>query len=520
MTFRTARRGRRAAALAAAVTATALLLAGCAASGASPTASNGASSGAASGVYRIPITDPGGDIDPLTVADYNAMLIVGLASEGLISLDSKGDLVPRLATSWKPSADGLSWTVKLRAGAEFNDGTPVTAEDVVSTFQAITAKDSTSPGKSSFDGILSSVAAGTDGESVVFTLARPFSDFPRLLTGANTAILPAGYKPGDWLKHPIGAGQFVLDKYTPGQGATFSKNPKYWDAKDIRIAGVELKVYADTQAELLAFQAGEIDRIDQTSEVAAAVKAADYTEVSSGYNKFDGIFLNVTAAPFTDPKVRQAVAWAIDRKGLVKNVYGGNAVVANDTTYFPDYPVQPQGLAQREKDAGRVAELLGGRTVSFDITTDNKLYGEVLQQQLNSVKGFKVGLKVLTSEQYYADGADSPWLNAPLTITNWAVRAPSQYISLIFTSGAAWNASHYSNPQLEATSAAYDKATDEATRQKLVNEIAGTQWNDVAVIVPTFAKAKVLQNKRVHGQFPGALDFYTGYSFKGITIAG
>lgn len=515
MTIRTSHR-RRAAALAAALASAALLLAGCATSGAAaPT-----SSSAAGGVYRIPITDPGGDIDPLTAADYNAMLLTGLASEGLISLDAKGDLVPRLATSWKPSADGLTWTVALRKGADFNDGTPVTAKDVVATFDAITAKNSKSPGKSSFDGILSSVAVGTDDESVVFTLARPFSDFPRLLTGANTAILPAGYTPGGWLKHPVGAGQFVLDKFTPGQGATFSKNPKYWDAKDIKLSGVELKVYADTQAELLAFQAGEIDRIDQTSEVAAAVKASDYNEVSSGYNKFDGIFLNVTAAPFDDPKVRQAVAWAIDRPGLVKNVYGGNAVVANDTTYFPDYPLQPQGLDQRQKDTAKVAELLGGKTVSFDITTDNKLYGEVLQQQLNAVKGFTVGLKVLTSEQYYADGADSPWLNAPLTITNWAVRAPSQYISLIFTTGAGWNASHYSNPQLEATSAAYDKATDKTERQKLVNEIAATQWKDLAVIVPTFAKAKVLQNKRVHGQFPGALDFYTGYSFKGITITG
>lgn len=518
MTIRTTIAGRRAAALAATVAAAALLLAGCA--GSTPSSSSSAGAAGGSGVYRIPISDPGGDIDPLTAADYNAMLLTGLAQEGLISLNAEGALVPRLATSWKPSQDGLTWTVELRRGAQFNDGSPVTAKDVVSTYEAITAADSASPGKSSFDGILTSVAAGGDDASVVFTLARPFSDFPRLLTGANTAILPAGYKPGEWLKHPVGAGQFVLDKYTPGQGATFSKNPKYWDAKDIKVSGVELKVYADSQAELLAFQAGEIDRIDQTSEVAAAVKASDYNEVSSGYNKFDGIFLNVTAAPFTDPKVRQAVAWAIDRKGLVKNVYGGNAVVADDTTYFPDYPVQPEGLAQREKDTAKVAELLGGKTVSFDITTDNKLYGEVLQQQLNAVPGFTVGLKVLTSEQYYADGADSPWLNAPLTITNWAVRAPSQYISLIFTAGAAWNASHYSNPQLEATSAAYDKATDDATRQKLVNEIAETQWNDLAVIVPTFAKAKVLQNKRVHGRFPGALDFYTGYSFAGISIAG
>ena len=502
-------------ALAAVVAAAGIIVSGCAAIPDSIPPSDGAPKG----VYRIPITDPGGDIDPLTVSDANAMLLTGLVSEGLISLDAKGNLIPRLATAWKPATDGLSWNVELRKGAKFNDGSPVTAKDVAATFTTIIAPDSTSPGKSSFKGILSSVAESPDGSGVVFTLARPFSDFPRLLTGANTAILPAGYKPGEWLKHPIGAGQFVLDKYTVGQGATFSRNPGYWDANDVKIGGVELKVYADTQAELLAFQAGEIDRIPETSEVLAAVKASDYNEISSGFNKFDGIFLNQSVAPFDDPKVREAVAWAIDRKALVKSVYAGNAVVANDATYFPDYPIQPQGLTQRDKDLDKVAALLDGKTVEFTITTDNKLYGEVLQQQLNAVKGFKVGLKVLTGAQYYADGANSPWLNAPLTVTNWAVRAPSQYISLIFTTGAAWNASHYSNPALEAASAEYDKATDEQTKQDLVNKIAKTQWEDLAVVVPAYSKAKVLQNKRVHGEFPGALDFYSGYSFNGITIS-
>lgn len=502
-------------ALAALVAATGIVLSGCAATVGSTVSADGA----AKGVYRIPITDPGGDIDPLTVSDANAMLLTGLASEGLISLDAKGNLVPRLATAWKPAADGLSWNVELRKGAKFNDGSPVTAKDVAATFTTIITPDSKSPGKSSFEGILSSVAESPDGSGVVFTLARPFSDFPRLLTGANTAILPAGYKAGDWLKHPIGAGQFVLDKYTVGQGATFSRNPDYWDAEDVKISGVELKVYADTQAELLAFQAGEIDRIPETSDVLAAVKTSDYNEISSGFNKFDGIFLNQSVAPFDDPKVREAVAWAIDRKALVKSVYAGNAVVANDTAYFPDYPVQPEGLIQRDKDPDKVAALLGDRTVEFTITTDNKLYGEVLQQQLNAVKGFKVGLNVLTGAQYYADGANSPWLNAPLTVTNWAVRAPSQYISLIFTTGAAWNASHYSNPSIEAASAEYDKAIDAKAKQDLVNKIAKTQWDDLAVIVPAFSKAKVLQNKRVHGEFPGALDFYSGYSFNGITIS-
>ena len=471
----------------------------------------------AGNVYRIGIQDPGSDIDPLTVADYNAQLIAGFVGEGLISLDAEGELNARLATAWEPSEDGLTWTITVRE-AEFNDGTPVTPADVVATFETITAEDSVSPGKSAFEGILASVAEGEAG-TVDFTLARPFSDFPRLLTGANTAILPADYEPGGWLEDPIGAGQFVLDSYTIGESAVYSKNPNYWNAEEILVDGLELKVYADAQAKLLAFQAGELDRIEVTSDTIAALDESQYDTITAGYNKFDGIFLNQSVAPFDDPTVREALAWAIDRQGLIDSVYNGTADVANDALYFPNYPVQPEGLEQREQDLDRVAELLDGRTIAFDITTDNQLYGEVLQQQLSAVEGFDVTLNVLSSEQYYAgENSETPWLNAPLTITNWAVRGPSQYVGLIFQTGAEWNASHYSNPAIEQASAAFDASTDDAERQELVDEIAAIQWNDLAVIVPTFSRAELLQDKRVAGEFAGPLDFYTGYSFAGVSI--
>ena len=64
----------------------------------------------------------------------------------------------------------------------------------------------------------------------MFHLERPYSDFPYLLTGADTWILPAGFNGTNWINDPVGAGQFIVDKYTPGQGITYRKNPYYWDA--------------------------------------------------------------------------------------------------------------------------------------------------------------------------------------------------------------------------------------------------------------------------------------------------
>lgn len=500
-------------AIVAALSATLLALAGCATATASDTKTD-----ATTPVYRIGISDPGAELDPLTVADGDAQLITGLVTEQLVSFTADGEALPRLATAWEASDDGLTWTITLRDGATFNDGDPVTADDVVATFDAIIGDDSISPAKSAFAGILDAVAA-IDDSTVTFALARPFSDFPRLLAGSNTGILPADYEPGTWLDNPVGAGQFLLEDYVVGQSVTYVKNPDYWNADQIDLDGVELKIYKDPQAIVLAFQAGEIDRITVSPEVLATVDVDDYDTLSAGYSHFYGVHLNVTKPPFDDETIRQAVAWAIDRDAIVDLVFGGTASVGNDFPVLPDYLPQPVGIEQRKQDLDKVAELLDGRTVSFTITTSFQLYGEVLQQQLNAIDGFDVKLEVLSDEQYYAEGDDSPWLNAPLTITSWGKRVPSQYYGLFYADGAAWNAAHYANPALGALVADFDATTDDAEREKLLTEISQTEWSDVPTIIPALVRSEVLQNKRVRGEFIAPIDFWSGYNFAGISIA-
>lgn len=469
------------------------------------------------GVYRVPISAPGSEIDPLTASDQYALAITGLVTEPLVSLDADGELHPRLATEWSASPDGLTWTVNLRPEARFNDGEPVTAADVAWTFESIIDEDSPSPGQSAFAGVLEKVEA-VDELSVHFELSRSFSDFPLLLTGPNTGIVPDGYTPGRWLEEPVGAGQFLLTDYTVEQGATYVKNPGYWNAEEILLDGVELKIYSDAQAQILAFQAGDIDRIGLTAEVASTVDLADYDVISSGFNRFDALVFDVTAPPFDDETARQAVAWAIDRPALIEAVYFGNADVANDTTFFPDYEPAPQGLQQRTQDLDRVEELRAGRTLSFTITTSYQLLGEVIQQQLNAVPGFEVSLDVMTTEEYYSDGDVTPWLQAPVTATSWAKRAPTQYLAALYAAGSDWNASNYDNPGLDELAARFDATTAPAERQALADEIGRIQWSEVPVIVPAYSKSQAVQSKGVEGEFAGPLDFYTGYDFSGISV--
>jgi peptide/nickel transport system substrate-binding protein len=517
---------RGAAGLAAAA-ALALTLTACASATSSPSTAPVSSAGGqgsasaaavAGGTYNLGLITPTGGINPLTTTQYDTMFAVGLASAQLVNATPTGQLVPQLATSWTQAPDKLSWTFALRPGLKFSNGAALTAKDVVSTLDAIISPTSQSPAASSFAGILKSVTGS--GSTVVFHLAEPYSDFPYLLTGANTWILPAGTNAANWINDPVGAGQFILEKYTAGQGITYKKNPYYWDASAVKLAGVNATFYSSDQSELLAFQSGQIDQIDSSPAAEAALGSSDRQE-RAGFTKFDGLTFNVDKAPFNSVAARQAVAWALDRPAIAKTVYGGEATIGNDVATFPDYSVQPKGLTARSQNLAEVKKLLGSTVISFTITTytDEQTYAQLIQQELDATGNFKVSLDVLTEAAYYANGSTSPWLAAPVTLTDWADRLPSQLYSLIYVASSGWSASHYSNASLGTLVNQLESTSSAAQRQSLVNQIATVEWTDVPVVVAAFEESDVYLSNAVQGTFPNGLQFSGGFDFRGITVS-
>jgi peptide/nickel transport system substrate-binding protein len=484
---------------------------------AAPAGSSASASAASGGTYNIGLITPTGGIDPLTTAQSATQFTVGLASAQLVIENTSGTIEPQLAQSWTQSANKLSWTFTLRPGLKFSNGQPLTAKDVVSTFDSILSPSSESPAASSFAGILKSVSGS--GTSVVFHLDGAYSDFPHLLTGANTWILPAGFNAANWINDPVGAGQFILEKYTAGQGITYKKNPNYWDASAVKLAAVNVTFYSSEQSELLAFQSGQIDQI-QSFPAAEAALGTSYRQQRSGFVKFDALTFNVEAAPFNNVAVRQAVAWALNRSAIAQTVYGGEATVGNDVATFPDYAVQPKGLTARAQNLTEVKKLLGSQVISFTITTytDEQTYAQLVQQELNATGNFKVSLDVLTEAAYYANGSTSPWLAAPVTLTDWAERLPSQLYSLIYVASSGWSASHYSNAQLGNLVNEFEATSSAAQRQTLANQIATIEWTDVPVIIAAFEESDVYLGNAVQGSFPNGQDFPGGFDFRGITV--
>lgn len=214
------------------------------------------------GTLRIARVVPGSDPDPVTINDSGGVQTVQLAGEYLVHPGKGNVLEPRLATKWEPGAKPDEWTFTIRQGVKWHDGSTLTVEDVVATFNRLTDPKGESSALAAFEGVLSKggvEAVGSD--KVRFNLDRPFADFPYLVSNYtfSAIILPKNHEVGTFTKGGVGTGPFILKEYRPQERASYVKNPDYWNPELPYLDGVELVYFEDTPPIVLAMQAGEID---------------------------------------------------------------------------------------------------------------------------------------------------------------------------------------------------------------------------------------------------------------------
>src|SRR4051794_27722032 len=155
---------------------------------------------------------PTTEIDPILVADEGGLGVMSQAAEFLSFSDNKLNLQPRLAESWKPNSDGSVWTFKIRQGVKFHDGTPMTADDVASSINALSDPKNGSNALSTFGGVLSKGSAkATDPTTVQFELDAPNGNFPYLVSSDNynSVIVPKDFH-GTWEKTFPGTGPWKM----------------------------------------------------------------------------------------------------------------------------------------------------------------------------------------------------------------------------------------------------------------------------------------------------------------------
>lgn len=470
------------------------------------------------GTVKVGAIAPTSAVDPVTMYDSGSIAIAQQSAEYLIYVNGDGSLRPVLATSWSSDPTARVWTFKIRPHVKFHDGTTLSSADVVASFERLVNPKSQSSALTDFQGILKPGGiSAVDGLTVRFSLETPFADFPYLVssTNYNALILPKAYK-GNFQAHPVGTGPFIQESFTHNQGATFRRNPNYWAKPKPYLHGVNFTFYQDTQAQLLGLQGGSVNTVVTiSSSQIPTLEGTNGLSVKSvnGSATFT-LWMRVDRKPFTDKRVRQAVAWALDRQGLITTALNGKAVPGNDHFFGPTMPIRPNNLAQRTQDLNKARQLIkaagvSGQTVT--LTTENTPpapdYATLVKNDLAKV-GLNVKLNIMSQNAFYGSGKNQPWLEVPFGIVDWAARAiPAQYLNPVLESGGVWNSPHYSNPKLDALIKKFNGTPNRAQRQSLANQIAAITHDDVPVVVAYWDGGQRPMSTKLQGLQPSASSF-------------
>lgn len=406
----TGTRGRAARVLAV-VAAAGLALSACAQSERDTGGGGGEGGGeeAAGGTFVFAASSDPGMLDPAFASDGETFRVARQMYEGLVGTEpGTADPAPLLAKSWTQSEDGLSYTFELEEGVKFHDGTDFNADAVCANFdrwynwtgllqsqnlsyyyQSLFKGFAESEDPALQGGIYGGCEAASDTE-VTITLTKPFAAFVQALSlPAFSMQSPTAMEEYDAdnvegteddprfsayaTEHPTGTGPFVFDSWERGQSVTLKRNDDYWGTK-AQLDTVIIQTISDAQARVQALKAGEIDGYDLVAPGdVEGLESEGFQIVNRPAFNILYLGMNQKVAPLNDPKVRQAIAHAIDKEAVISQSLPEGTTPA--TQFIPEtvngfnsevttYDYDPERAKQLLAEAGAT-----GATIEFNYPT-------------------------------------------------------------------------------------------------------------------------------------------------------
>jgi peptide/nickel transport system substrate-binding protein len=493
------------------------VLSACGGSSSSTTASDSASSTPSQGgtIYYAAEQEPpclqGGWVQEAYIERQYA--------DSLVSQVSSGHIVPWLASSWKVSSGGKTYTFQLEPGVKFTDGTPLNAQAVVDNFDYWTNPKTANGDVDAFIGPYFKSVAATGPLTVQVDLTKPYAPLLSTLSQGYDGILsPKGLARGVAANcaDPIGSGPFILQKWNHGQNLVFVRNPHYDSAPANALhqgpAYVDKLVWsfvADGTTRWASLTSGESDVIYDVPTVNWPTAVAQYnTQQYITPGRPDTLTLDTYHGPFTNVLVRQAFAYAIDRPQAVKSAfngeipYDGNGALSPST---PDYdaaldsslpydPAKAKALVEQAGytfDSSGVASQDGTPlkvTLAYDagsiINSEGATLLQDLQQQWQAA-GFQVQLIPLTLSQAFG-GVDAGPTAVDATIGYWTSPTPG----VLYIVWRYWNTkdpdfantAYYNNRALVNDILAGNSSSDPAAQQADYYAAQKIVVNNAAVI--------------------------------------
>ena len=456
-----------------------------------------------------------GDIkrtDPALIDDSNTSYVMQNVMEGLVTLKpgTTGELQPALAESWELSPDGLTYTFKIRQGVKFHDGTDVDAAAVKYNYDRWLAFPSELQDYSYYAGAVfggygdgSNIAStdAPDASTFTITLKSPVSSF--LLSQTLTPFTissPTALKNGkadntvtDVTQIPyaqggdgamVGTGPYKFKSWTIGDNVTLEKNPDYWNADAAgHVDEIVFKPVAEEAQRINGLSTGEIDIAQTIAPIdIAAVKANTDLQVidrGASCNLFH-LGLNQTYKLTSNPKIREAIAYAINKQALIDAFYAGQGVPADNwmppgTQYYkaenlPTYdPEKAKALIAESGETDLTLDFWYPSDVTRPYMPDPKGIFEAISRDLEAV-GFTIKPNTATWNPDYLDaefaGKYPAWLIG--WTCDWA--GPDNFLRTAFfnyVDGKPSTEFAYKNDELNKTMADALAATDEATAKTL-----------------------------------------------------
>ncbi len=493
------------------------ILAACGSSTSGSTTSS-TPAGSTGATIRAGIVVPTGDINPVTVADQGGLDMLGQTGEYLCLSQQDLTLKPVLATSWSPNSKSDVWTFKLRSGVKFHNGQAMTADDVVYTYKLQSEPTGKSNALSAFSGVLTPAGVKKiDDLTVQFSLEAPNGNFPYLCSSDNynMIIIPNNYDPTKWQSSFIGTGPFVMKSYTASVSATFVRNEQYWGTKALPAETI-FNFYSAQPALITNLQSGAIDVVGQFSVSGGeALIGGGYNVIKLRSSAHRELSMRCDMAPFTDPRVRQAVALSLNRPETVTSLFQGYSDIGNDSPFAPVFPSTNTSIAQRAQKLAQAKSLLAaaGHPSGFSTTLTTEslleipLFAQIVKQFAGDI-GVDITLKIESSSAYYGDAVfgKSDWLDAVMSLVDFGHRSvPNVFLTAPLQSTGTWNAAHFKNTKYDQLTAQYVAASDLGTQRSLAGQIETLLLQETPIIYAYFYNYLTATAKNVSGVYPTAI---------------
>ena len=489
-------------------------------------------------------------LDPAFDYDFVSGLATSSITEPLLVFcEDDQKLCPNLAESWEVSPDGLVYTMHIRQGVTFHDGSPMTVEDVVFSLDRIR-----NPDLGSYVGwMLASVATveATDDKTVVITLSAPDALFEYALASTAAHVVSKAFveKNGDKFGKPevgsLGTGPFKFAEWKTGDYQRLVRNDSYWNKASggPYLDEITIKILPEPTTRVAGLQTGEIDYLinNVPSDQYATVQAIENVNLSfipSYYGEW--MTFNTQKAPFDNVKIRQALNYAFDKKGIRQLYYGPEALDTKATLVNPTlwtfekdaWQAAWDALPAYDQDLEKAKALLAESGVADQLNGAEIAYYESTPSIKGAAESFidamgKLGIEIKARKVTYQESVAlqfGPHDDYDILVASWGSDFPDPSGNLLPNFGIAnagaggANASNYQNARVDELLVQQNALpTDKTKRAELLIEAQKLIAEDSAVIVTAYPGWPLAVNKRLGGVQAASL-WYWQSLFRSIYV--